>query len=67
MNITNATTISKVLATLSATRWATPGTVAKAVGISKWAAESLLHELWLDEVVDSKPHDCTRMTYRLAA
>lgn len=65
--ITNAATTAKVLAALSATRWQTAGTIAKKTGLGRWAVEALMREFYADELVDQKPHDCSRMTFRLAA
>lgn len=67
MPITTPANVTKVLNALSADRFWTAGSVANRAGVGIYVVKALLEEFAADGVVISKPFDCTRMTYKLAA
>ena len=55
-----------LLAQLDPKKFWTAASLAERAGITTRDAKDLLNEFWLDGLVESKPHDCQRLTYRLA-
>ena len=62
-----STPAALILNKLTTARFWTAATIAVRTGLARDVVSNILEEFAADGLVKSRPHDCTRMTYKLAA
>jgi len=67
MTTTASTRATLILNELTTARFWTAASIAVRTGLDRNVVSDILEEFAADGLVKSRPHDCTRMTYKLAA